>query len=206
MKEIVRLLKRDWPKIILVVALFSLGILMGEQLPRVNPTMAAELKAEAVRRFEEIAGWMKNLPPGTEFFAIWINNLVASLTAILFGILLPIIPLFSLLMNGILIGLFQNMIQVETGLSPFLFYLGLAPHGILELPAFFIAVLLGVRFGLVPYRLVIHYLRTKEHLPLFKEVTREARAYGILIVIMLLFAAVIEMTISPLLLGLLRGR
>jgi stage II sporulation protein M len=206
MKEIIRLLKRDWPKIILVVALFSLGILTGEQLPRVNPMMAAELKAEAMRRFEEIAGWMKNLPPGTEFFAIWINNLVASLTAILFGMLLPVIPLFSLLMNGILIGLFQNMIQVETGLSPFLFYLGLAPHGILELPAFFIAVLLGVRFGLVPYRLVIHYLRTKEHLPLFKEVTREARAYGILIVIMLLFAAVIEMTISPLLLGLLRGR
>lgn len=206
MKEIIRLLKRDWPKIILVVAIFSLGILMGEQLPKVNPTMAEELKAEAMRRFEEIAGWMKNLPPGTEFFAIWINNLVASLTAVLFGILLPVIPLFSLLMNGILIGLFQNMIQVETGLSPFLFYLGLAPHGILELPAFFIAVLLGVRFGLVPYRLVIHYLRTKEHLPLFKEVTREARVYGILIIIMLLFAAVIEMTISPLLLGLLRGR
>lgn len=206
MKEVVRLLKRDWPKIILVVALFSLGILMGEQLPRVNPAMAAELKAEAMRRFEEIAVLMKNLPPGTEFFAIWLNNLVASLTAILFGILLPIIPLFSLLTNGILIGLFQNTVQVETGLSPFLFYLGLAPHGILELPAFFIAVLLGVRFGLVPYRLVIHYLRTKEHLPLFKEVTREARAYGILIVIMLLFAAIIETTISPLLLGLLNGR
>lgn len=206
MGEITRLLKRDWPKILLVAAIFTLGILMGEQLPEVNPMLAEVLKAEAMRRFEEIARWMKDLPPGTEFFAIWINNLTASLTAVLFGMLLPIVPLISLLMNGVLIGLFQNTIQIETGLNPFLFYLGLAPHGILELPAFFIAVLLGARFGLVPYRLVIHYLRTKEHLPLFKEVTHEARSYGILILIMLLFAAVIEVTVSPLLLGLLSGR
>jgi len=61
---------------------------------------------------------------------------------------------------------------------------------------------LGIRFGLVPYRLIIHYLRTKEHLPLFKEVTHETRYYGVLILIMLLFAAVIEVTISPLLIGL----
>jgi stage II sporulation protein M len=188
------------------MALFALGVLTGEQLPEVNPKMAEELKAEAMRKFEEIAGWMKSLPPGAEFFVIWINNIIASLTTILFGLLLPIYPLTYLIMNGVLIGLFQNMIYIESGLSPFLFYLSLTPHGILELPAFFIAVLIGIRFGLVPYRLILHYLRTKEHLPLFKEVTREARAYGILIVIMLLFAAVIEMTISPLLLGLLSGR
>ncbi|NLW46086.1 MAG: stage II sporulation protein M [Firmicutes bacterium] len=206
MGEIIRLLKRDWPKLLLIMALFTLGILIGEQLTEVNPKMAAEFKDEAMRKFEEIAGWMENLPPGAEFFVIWINNITASLATILFGLLLPIYPLASLLMNGVIIGLFQNMIQVESGLSPFLFYLSLTPHGILELPAFFIAVLLGIRFGLVPYRLILHYLRTKEHLPLFKEVTREARSYGILIVIMLLFAAVIEMTISPLLLRLLSGR
>ncbi len=206
MGEIIRLLKRDWPKILLIFALFMFGILIGGQLPKVNPKMAADLKDEAMRRFEEIARWMKIAPPGTEFFVIWANNITASLTALLFGILLPIIPLLSLLMNGVIIGLFQNMIQVETGLTPFQFYLSLTPHGILELPAFFISVLLGVRFGLVPYRLVNHYLRTKEHLPLFKEVTRETRYYGILIVIMLFFAAIIEVAVSPFLLGLWKGR
>lgn len=206
MSEISRLLKRDWPKLLLVVALFMLGIMMGGQLPQINPKLAAELREEAMRRLEEIAGWMKDMPPGIGFAIIWANNVMASLYAILFGILLPIIPLLSLLMNGVIIGLFQNMIQVETGLSPFLFYVSLAPHGILELPAFFMSVLLGARFGLVPYRLIIHYLRTKEHLPLFKEVTREARYYGILIVIMLLFAAVIEVNISPMLLHWLSGR
>ncbi len=206
MGEIIRLLKRDWPKLLLVSALFVLGILMGEQLPQINPVMAAEVKKEAMQKFAEIAKWMKQAPPGTEFFIIWANNISASLTAILFGILLPIIPLGILLMNGVLIGLFQNMLQVENGLNPIHFYLSLAPHGILELPAFFIAVFLGIRFGLIPYRLIIHYLQTKEHLPLFKEVTREAGYYGILIVIMLFFAAAIEVTVSPLLLGLLNGK
>ena len=98
------------------------------------------------------------------------------------------------------------MIQAESGISRFQYYISLVPHGILELPAFFIAVLLGIRFGLVPYRLIIHYLRTKEHLPLFKEVSREVRYYGALILIMLLFAAVIEVSISPLLISLWGGR
>lgn len=206
MGEIIRLLKRDWPKLLLLSALFMIGIWMGEQLPQINPKMAADLKREAIQKFAEIAKWMRQLPPGAEFFVIWANNINASLTAVLFGMLLPLIPLGFLLMNGVLIGLFQNMMQVENGLNPVRFYLSLAPHGILELPAFFIAVFLGIRFGLVPYRLIIHYLRNKEHLPLFKEVTREARYYGILVVIMLLFAAVIEVTISPLILGLWGGR
>lgn len=202
MGEVVKLLKRDWPKLLLLAAIFMLGILAGAQLPRANPKMAADLKNEALEKFEEIARWMRQLPPGTEFFVIWLNNISASLTAVLFGILLPVIPLVFLLSNGLLIGLFQNMLQVENGIGPFQFYLSLAPHGILELPAFFIAVFVGIRFGLVPYRLIIHYLRTKEHLPLFKEVTREARYYGVLILVMLLFAAVIEVTISPLLISL----
>ena len=206
MGEIIRLLKRDWPKILLVAAIFLCGIWMGTQLPQVNPELAAELKKEALKKFAEIARWMQQLPRGTEFFVIWANNISASLTAILFGILLPLVPLIILVSNGLLIGLFQNMMQIENGLSPFRFYLSLVPHGIIELPAFFIAIFLGIRFGLVPYRLVIHYLQTKQHLPLFKEVTREARYYGVLILIMLFFAAVIEVTISPLLIGLLSGR
>lgn len=206
MGEIIRLLKRDWSKILLVAAIFMFGIWMGTQLPQLNPKLAADLKREALKKFAEIARWMRQLPSGTEFFVIWANNISASLTAILFGILLPFVPLIILISNGLLIGLFQNMMQVENGLSPFRFYLSLVPHGILELPAFFIAIFLGIRFGLVPYRLVIHYLRTKQHLPLFKEVIREARYYGVLILIMLFFAAVIEVTISPLLIGLLSGR
>ncbi len=206
MGEIIRLLKRDWPKLLLLFALFMFGIWLGEQLPQINPKMAADLKKEAFQKFAEIAKWMQQLPPGAEFVVIWANNINASLTAVLFGVLLPLLPLGFLLMNGVLIGLFQNMMQVENGLDPIRFYLSLAPHGIIELPAFFIAVFLGVRFGLIPYRLVSHYLRTKEHLPLFKEATREVRYYGTLVVIMLLFAAIIEVTISPLLIGLWGGK
>lgn len=206
MEEVIRLLKRDWPKLLLLAVIFTLGIWMGKELPKVNPKLAGDLKTEAMKKFVEIARWMQQLPTGTEFFVIWVNNIGASLTAILFGILLPVVPLIFLISNGLLIGLFQSTIQIENGISPLQFYLSLIPHGILELPAFFIAVFLGIRFGLVPYRLIVHYLRTKEHLPLFKEVTHETRYYGVLILIMLLFAAVIEVTISPLLIGLWIGK
>ena len=202
MGEVIRLLKRDWPKLLLLAVIFMLGIWMGEELPKVNPKLAGDLKTEALKKFAVIARWMQQLPSGTEFLVIWINNVVTSLTAVLYGILLPVFPLVFLLSNSLLIGLFQSALQIENGISPLQFYLSLLPHGILELPAFFIAVFLGIRFGLVPYRLIIHYLRTKEHLPLFKEVIHETRYYGVLILIMLLFAAVIEVTISPLLISL----
>lgn len=202
MGEVIRLLKRDWPKLLLLAVIFMLGIWMGKELPKVHPKLAGDLKTEALKKFAEIARWMQQLPSGTEFFVIWINNVVASLSAVLYGILLPVFPLTFLLSNSLLIGLFQSTLQIENGISSLQFYLSLIPHGILELPAFFIAVFLGIRFGLVPYRLIIHYLRTKEHLPLFKEVIHETRYYGVLILIMLFFAAVIEVTISPLLISL----
>lgn len=202
MGEVIRLLKRDWLKLLLLAVIFMLGIWMGKELPKVHPKLAGDLKTEALKKFAEIARWMQQLPSGTEFFVIWINNVVASLSAVLYGILLPVFPLTFLLSNSLLIGLFQSTLQIENGISSLQFYLSLIPHGILELPAFFIAVFLGIRFGLVPYRLIIHYLRTKEHLPLFKEVIHETRYYGVLILIMLFFAAVIEVTISPLLISL----
>lgn len=202
MGEVIRLLKRDWLKLLLLAVIFMLGIWMGKELPKVHPKLAGDLKTEALKKFAVIARWMQQLPSGTEFFVIWINNVVASLSAVLYGILLPVFPLTFLLSNSLLIGLFQSTLQIENGISSLQFYLSLIPHGILELPAFFIAVFLGIRFGLVPYRLIIHYLRTKEHLPLFKEVIHETRYYGVLILIMLFFAAVIEVTISPLLISL----
>lgn len=202
MAKLVSLIKRDWPKLLLLASIFVMGIWIGEQLPRVNPKAASELREMAMERFKEIAAWMRRLPLGTGFLIIWVNNINASLTAILFGVLLPVMPLTFLIMNGVLIGLFQNIMELENGISPLRFYLSLAPHGLLELPAFFIAVFLGIHLGLIPYRLIIHYLRTKEHLPLIKEALREVGHYGVLIIIMLFFAALIEVSVSPLLLGL----
>ena len=55
MSEIMRLLKRDWPKLLLLAAIFILGIWSGEQLPKVNPKLAGDLKKEALEKFAEIA-------------------------------------------------------------------------------------------------------------------------------------------------------
>jgi stage II sporulation protein M len=200
MEQVVRLIKRDWPYFLVIAGLFLLGIWLGERLPELSPQAAKLVEKAAMDRFSEIAKLMNGAPLWVEILVIWGNNIAASLTAVLTGILIiPVLPLFFLIGNGMLIGLFQRITATKTGLDLAHFYISLIPHGIFELPAFFIAVGLGIRFGLIPYRLIRDYSKTKTHMPYFREFVREARYYAALIVVLLLIAAIIEVAVSPVL-------
>ena len=201
MQELLRLLKRDWSRILLIMLFFVFSVYLGTLLPKYAPELAQQIQKEYLNKFSGILELMKNAPLILQILIIFGNNLMASLIVILTGMLIvPVIPLFSLVGNGVGIGLLQTVITAKSGFDPTRFYLALLPHGIFELTAFFIAVLMGVRFGLVPYRLVLHYYRTKEYQPFFLEYFQELRYYGVLILVLLAIAAVIEMTVSPLIL------
>jgi stage II sporulation protein M len=199
MEQLARLIKRDWPYFFVIAGLFLLGVWLGERLPELSPDAAKMVEKAAMDRFSEIARLVKNAPLWVEILVIWGNNLIASLTAVLTGILIVpgLFSVFFLMSNGMLIGLFQRVTETKTGLDLTHFYLSLLPHGIFELPAFFIAVGLGIRFGLIPYRLIAQYSRTKVHMPYFRDFFRETRYYASLIVVLLLIAAIIEVTVSP---------
>jgi stage II sporulation protein M len=136
---------------------------------------------------------------------LWFNNLRASFIAVVTGIL--VIPsLIMLAVNGIGIGLIQTVTVAKIHITPWQFYMSVAVHGILELPAVFIAVGLGIRLGLLPFRALFHCIKNRNSEPSFvghywpslQEYISELKYYGLLIVAMLFVAAVLEITVSPL--------
>jgi stage II sporulation protein M len=197
MDQMARLLKRDYKLFLLMVGLFLFGIWVGDALLTLSPKLSQQLIDETMKKFAEIAQRIKGAPFYAQVYAIWLNNILASLLVAVWGALIPIIPLGSVFMNGVIIGVFQNYTALHTGLDPAHFFLSLVPHGLLEIPAFAIAMGLAFRLGTIPYRLLWNYYRRKEYLPLFREFFADLRYYGVLVVILFTLAAVIEVGVSP---------
>jgi stage II sporulation protein M len=199
MEQLGKLIRRDWRYIAAIAGLFCLAIYLGHLLRSTHPQVLEQLGKEYYRKLAELARTMHGQPLWIEIGIIWLNNMFAAALAFTIGIFLPVLPLFPLIGNGLMIGYFQKAIELQSGIDVFRFYLALAPHGIFELSAFFIAVMLGIRFGMVPYRLIWQHHMTRQREPLFRKFCYEARSYWGLITGMLLVAAVIEVSVSPLL-------
>lgn len=75
---------------------------------------------------------------------IFLNNIQSSFAGMIFGFLFGIFPLIATVFNGYIVG-FVSAIAVEQG--GFVTLLDLLPHGIFELPAIFISLGLGLKFG-----------------------------------------------------------
>jgi stage II sporulation protein M len=199
MEQLGKLIRRDWRYIVAIAGLFCLAIYLGHLLRNTHPRLLEQLGREYYRKLAELARTMHGQPIWIEIGIIWLNNMFAAALAFTIGIFLPVLPLLPLIGNGLMIGYFQKALELKNGINLFRFYLALAPHGIFELSAFFLAVMLGVRFGLVPYRLIWQHHMTRQRKPLFRTFCYEARSYWGLITVMLLVAAVIEVSVSPLL-------
>jgi stage II sporulation protein M len=78
-------------------------------------------------------------------FYVFANNILISLFMVYSGVLLGIIPLFSLLSNGLILGYLAHQNVPQDGWGSFL--IAVLPHGIIEIPAFIIACAYGIKFG-----------------------------------------------------------
>lgn len=143
--------------------------------------------------FSESLGWLQELVEGVEestqlyppwlifmafFIVIFLNNAFTCFLNILTGPFIGLFPLFSTVLNGGLLGWFAQ----EEGLIVFL---GIAPHGIFELPAFFLSVAIGLR-------LAREVFKRKDERQLGLTLGLSLRMYLILIVPLLIIAALIE--------------
>ena len=75
---------------------------------------------------------------------IFLNNLKSSFFGLVFGLVLGIYPVLVAVVNGLLIGFVASISVAEEGISVLW---RLLPHGIFELPAVFISLGLGLKFG-----------------------------------------------------------
>jgi len=112
------------------------------------------------------------------FTVLFLNNSFTCFLDIILGPLIGIFPMFSVFINGGLLGWFAQ----EEG--PVIF-LAIVPHGIFELPAFLLSAAIGLRLGR-------EVLKSKGERHLKKELRKGLRVFLILILPLLFIAALIE--------------
>jgi stage II sporulation protein M len=128
---------------------------------------------------------------------LFMHNLAASLQVILLGIILGIPTLFSALANGSLLGAFAARMAREGILPLHLVLVGILPHGIFELPAFFISAGLGLKLG---YH-VVFPLPGRSRKATLGHIFSEVRDSLPFIALLLAVAALLEVFVTP---GLIR--
>lgn len=134
-----------------------------------------ELLKEIVLQTEGLNGFQL-------FVFIFKNNLLSAFLALFLGILFGIVPFFNALLNGAVLG---YVAEKSIFIEGFSILWRLAPHGIFELPAIFIAIGLGIKLGFSFFAFPIR--KTLAHR--FEE---SLRVFVFFIIPLLFIAAVIE--------------
>ncbi len=173
------------------VALFVSGAITGSLTIFVHPEIAFQLR-ELLQQFVGMFHGMSRLQL---FIAIFLNNSVKTLLAILLGPLLGIVPVVFLLINGAILGAVIPMAVASMGLWSSV--MTVIPHGIFELPAIFLGTSVGIQLGLHPFL----RLAGKTDSSLLSEFPKGMRLYVRIIVPLLLLAALIEVFVTPLVAG-----
>ncbi|MFD2331835.1 stage II sporulation protein M [Cohnella sp. GCM10020058] len=131
------------------------------------------------------------------FWLILVNNLVATAFAMYLGIAACIMPLFTLGVNGLVMGyLFGQMANEGANLWSVIVR-GILPHGILELPAIFLACAYGILLGVRLMQGIGRSLTGKtKPWARFAEAMKGSVAIYAVVALLLLVAAVIESTLT----------
>ena len=185
---------RSW--IILGIMFFIIGLVSAYSALGQDPSFL-EFLEESLSALSKLGEEIFSGSPLMGAILLFGNNFIATMQIIFLGIFLGLPTLSAAIANGAVLG-FLSYQLVQEGIAPLPFFLtGVLPHGIFELPAFFLCVALGLKLG---YHVVFplpERSRRETFLIIFREI-------GILlpyILGLLAIAAVIEVFITPLLFG-----
>lgn len=184
--------KKNLNWLCLAVAFYLLGFALTffalENVPN-----GSELIFQQLEQLEDLAQEIFSVNPLYGIVRLFIHNTTASFSIIIFSFIIGLPPLLSLLGNGSMLGIIAVLMsQSDINFLPFLFY-GIVPHGIFELPAFFISAALGLKVG---YH-IIFPLPDKGRIESIKEIWKEIMYMAPTILALLLIAAIIEVLITP---------
>ena len=170
-------LKESKNFIYIIIVVFFVFVLIGFFIPA-----PSSLKEQILRFIEELLEKTQGMSQWELIKFIFLNNLQSSFDGMIFGVLLGIFPIIAAIANGYLLG-FVSSISVENG--GFLVLWRLLPHGIFELPAIFISLGLGLKFGTFVFQ--------KRKFECFKEYFfNSLRVFFLIVIPLLIIAGVIE--------------
>lgn len=121
------------------IVLFAVFILAGAFIP-VPPVLEQRILDFIREILEKTAGMSQRELISFIFF----NNIQSSFFGMIFGVVLGIFPIITIISNGYLLG-FVSAKATQVGGALVLWRL--FPHGIFELPALFISTALGFKLG-----------------------------------------------------------
>jgi stage II sporulation protein M len=128
------------------------------------------------------------------FLFILENNVVKLFMVIFLGVFAGLIPLLSIWGNGVILGIFAQIVSRELSWS--FFVLGILPHGIIEIPVLILSTAIGMRIGkLAIWRILGRHKNFRE------EWIKAIKFYIVVLVPLLFIAALIEAFITPVFLG-----
>jgi stage II sporulation protein M len=134
---------------------------------------------------------------GGRFLIIFFNNAAVSLLMIFAGALFGVIPLFTLLTNGLLVGYLAVMETPKLGWFKFL--LGVVPHGVVEIPALLLACAYGIKLGTLVAKALVFFPFASRRAVNNKAMMDYLKLSPTLIILLLalfLIAALIESTVT----------
>ncbi|MDD4876122.1 MAG: stage II sporulation protein M [Dehalococcoidales bacterium] len=127
---------------------------------------------------------------------IFSQNVIVLLVSFAFSPIFCLLPVLSLIVNGLVIAIFTTLIMQEASLGFVL--VGLLPHGILEMPAYIMGEAAALSFGTVAMGALFKKEKRALVLPGLKQNFR----YLSVALLLLIPAAIIETYVTPLLLNL----
>lgn len=181
--------------------LCSLGMLAAAVLGGAMAAMAPEVAASMLNSFMEQvqeAGVIDE-SGNMSVFALLTNNWTAMLLAALYG-LIPflLLPVFSLLANGAILGM-MAVVFCAQGMPLAAYFAGILPHGIFELPALALSVACGFCLCKNMCRIVTS---SSQRVPLVELASDLLRVLLLVVLPLTVLAAVMERYVTPVVMGL----
>lgn len=171
----------------IVIILFAISIVAG----LAAPDSIAGILEEDITALEELAGMLASLPPALIAVIIFLKNSLALLVSFFLSPLLCLTPILAIITNGWLLGWLSTIVIEKESLGFLL--AGILPHGIIEIPAFFIGEAAALSFG----SLAIVSLFKKEARRLLWPHFKQNLRYLAIALGLLIPAALIEAFITP---------
>jgi len=174
--------------IVIAIVLFGIGIIFGLAAPAGMASLLSEELAYLGEFGEVLAPFTF-----TTFIFIFLKNAVALLVSFILSPIFCLMPILALVVNGWIVALVSTVVIEEESLGFVL--AGLLPHGIIELPAFFIGEAAALSIG----AMAVIALFKKEKRSLLLPSLKQNLKYLAIALALMLPAAVIETYVTPLL-------
>lgn len=183
--------------------LVSFGLFIGAAvISHIYFSAHPDLASKAFTRLAEILA--QKISPDASgfelFFQILLNNLRAGTLFLLFGFIpFLFIPLVGIFINGIQIGLVSSVTLIQGKSLAKVFFLGILPHGIFEIPAILLANTLGLYVSIQILKKIMDF--DKEKIPLVQTVKKTAVVWAAVVIPLVIMGALIEAFITPFLIS-----